>query len=384
MSAALRERFWRVIAALVFVHAAMAATRVTASLLLLHQGQPAWSVGLLMSLFAVAPIFLSLWAGRLADRHGLRRPLAVGVAMGSLGAAMAVLSQAPWALACAALGTGGGIAVAAVGIQREAGLMAADAGDLKRVFSWVALGPALSNAAAPVLVGLLIDHLDHRAGFVLAAALPLLAWSLGAGLPQSGGRQRAAVSGSGSAARRPLWRQRPLLLLIAVNLALSATWDAHTLTVPVLGHARGMSASAIGLVLGAFAAAATLVRLGISHWADRLREAQMLRLAIAVALVCCLGYAWLPGVGGMLLGSAVLGLALGSVQPMVLALLHQVTPPDRHGEALGLRMLASNASTIVMPLLMGWLAGATALAAPLWLVSLALIGAAWAARRLPG
>ena len=90
------------VGALVCVHAAMAATRVTASLLVLHLGYPEWTVGALLSLFAVAPIGLSLWAGRLADRHGLHRPLAVGVAMGALGSLVAVMSQHPAALALAA------------------------------------------------------------------------------------------------------------------------------------------------------------------------------------------------------------------------------------------------------------------------------------------
>lgn len=382
MSSALRERFWAVIAALVCVHAAMAATRVTASLLLLHRGAPEWQVGALLSLFAVAPIGLSLWAGRLADRHGLHRPLAVGVLLGCVGAGIAVWSQHTLALAWAALCTGGGIAVAAVGIQREAGLMARDPSDLKRVFSWVALGPAISNAAAPVLVGLLIDHVGFRAGFVLAASLPLLAWWLGRLLPRLATKPPAAAAAS-ARTRSALWRHPPLVLLVGLNLALSSTWDAHSFVVPVLGHARGMSASAIGLVLGSFAVAASLVRLAISRWADHLDEVRALRWAMAVAGSTCLVYAFLPGVGGMLLGSAALGVALGSVQPMVLALLHQVTPAARHGEALGLRMLATNAATIGMPLLFGLLAGATSRAAPMWLMSSLLALAWWQAGRLP-
>jgi len=381
VNTALRERFWAVIAALVCVHAAMAATRVTASLLLLHRGAPEWQVGALLSLFAVAPIGLSLWAGRLADRHGLHRPLAVGVLLGCAGAGVAVWSQHPLALAWAALCTGGGIAVAAVGIQREAGLMARDPSDLKRVFSWVALGPAVSNAAAPVAVGLLIDHVGFRAGFVLAAGLPLLAWVLGRWVPRHGA-PRPRLTEPASRASRALWRHRPLMLLIGLNLALSSTWDAHSFVVPVLGHARAMSASAIGLVLGSFAVAASLVRLAISRWADHLDEVRALRWAMAVAGSTCLAYAFLPGVAGMLLGSSVLGLALGSVQPMVLALLHQRTPAERHGEALGLRMLATNAATIGMPLLFGLLAGATARAAPLWLMSSLLALAWWQAGRL--
>jgi MFS family permease len=363
----------------------MAATRVTASLLVLQQGYPEWTVGALLSLFAVAPLGLSLWAGRLADRHGMHRPLAVGVAMGAVGAAAAVLSQHPVALAFAALATGGAVAVAAVGIQREAGLMAREPSDLKRVFSWIALGPALSNALAPIVVGLLIDHVGFRAGFVFALLLPAIAWWMGRRVPRN--RVAAHRSAEEDSRGRPrtawsLLRMVSLRRLLLVNLALSACWDAHTFAVPVLGHARGLSASSIGMILGSFAVAATLVRLAISRWAEHLEERRALRRAMALATAVCVVYPWLPGVSGMLAGSALLGLALGSVQPMILSMLHQVTPPDRHGQALGLRMLVTNGATIVMPTGFGLLAAATVPAAPLWLMGSLVLGAQLAARRI--
>lgn len=381
----LRAAFPAVIGALVCVHASMAATRVAGSLLLLHLGYAEWTVGVLLALFAVAPIGLSLWAGRLADRHGLHRPLGMGVALGAGGAAVAVISQHPVALAIAALGTGGAISVAAVGIQREAGLMAREPGELKRVFSWVALGPALSNALAPIVVGLLIDHVGYRSGFVFAAVLPLMAWHLGRKVPRnaplpsaqagedSQGRPRGAMS---------LLRLVPLRRLLIVNLAMSACWDAHSFAVPVLGHVRGLSASSIGVVLGSFAVAATLVRLAISRWADHLDEKRALHRAMALAAATCAVYYWLPGAAGMAAGSAMLGLALGSVQPMVLSMLHQVTPADRHGQALGLRMLATNSATIVMPVGFGALAAAAGPAAPLWLMGSLVLAAQWPARRI--
>ena len=62
----LSRAFAWLIATLVAVHACMALTRTTASLWVLHQGHGEWTVGVLLSLFAVAPIFLALWAGRAA------------------------------------------------------------------------------------------------------------------------------------------------------------------------------------------------------------------------------------------------------------------------------------------------------------------------------
>ena len=64
--------------------------------------------------------------------------------------------------------------------------------------------------------------------------------------------------------------------LLLVNVAMAAAWDAHSFTVPVVGHARELSASSIGLVLGSFAVAATVVRVAISTWADHIDERRAL------------------------------------------------------------------------------------------------------------
>jgi predicted MFS family arabinose efflux permease len=149
--------------------------------------------------------------------------------------------------------------------------------------------------------------------------------------------------------------------------------------VPVVGNAKGLSASSIGLVLGAFAVAATVVRLALTGLARHLDELKALRTAMALAAAMLATYAWLPGAWGMAVGSAILGMALGSVQPMVLSTLHQVTPMDRLGQALGLRMLATNGATIAMPLGFGVLASATVAAAPMWLMAAILAAAQWPA-----
>jgi MFS family permease len=380
--AAPRSAFVLVVTTLVGLHACMAATRVAASLSVLAQGYPEWVVGVLLSLYAVAPIVLSLWAGRLADRFGFHRPVTWAVGMALTGAALPVATQHLAALAVSGVLTGGAVSVAAVAIQREAGLMARDAGDLKRVFSWVSLGPALSNMLAPVITGLLIDHFGYRSAFAFGALLPLLAvaaaWRVprtplpadadGATLPQSGAFELL---------RLPVLRN-----LLLVNVAMAACWDAHSFTVPVVGHARELSASAIGLVLGAFALAATVVRLAISAWADRLDEGRALRAAMLLATAVLLVYAWLPGAAGMMVGSALLGLALGSVQPMVLSALHQAAPPDRQGQALALRMVFTNLATIAMPAGFGLLAVLAGNAAPMWLMAVLLVAARWPANRL--
>jgi MFS family permease len=373
----MRLAFPAVIAALTCIHATMAATRVAGTLWLLKAGYAEWTVGALLSLYALPAIGLSLWSGRMADRHGMHRPLAIAAVMGFLGPLASVAALGIASIVVAAVMTGGAVTIAAVAIQHEAGQMARDTADLKRVFGWAALAPALSNAIAPVVVGLLIDHVGYRAAFVFALVLPLAAWACGRWVPRRHlGPRRAEPE------RRPafdLLRHAPLRRLLVVNLALSACWDAHSFAVPVLGHARHLSASVIGTLLGSFAVAATGVRFAISSFSHRIDEQRALKLAMTTAAAASAVYVFLPGVAGMLAGSFVLGLALGSVQPMLMALLHQVTPPARRGQALGLRSFWTNAATLAMPAGFGLLAAATVPAAPMWLmaslVALALVPA---------
>jgi len=379
----IRQGFHWLIGSLVAVHACMAVTRVTAALWLLHAGYGEWTVGVLMSLTAAGPVLLSLWAGRLADRYGLRRPLRYGALMGLAGALPAFIYPSPWTIAPAALLCGSAVGVMAVAIQREAGLMGEDAGELKRVFSWVALGPAFSNAVSPVIAGLLIDHIGTRAAFGLAVLLPFASWMLGLRVPRHAPRGHDA-QGERKRAAWTLLRESGLRNLLILNVVLSACWDAHSFVVPIVGHAQGLSASSIGLVLGAFATAAVVVRLVIARWSAQLDEMVVLRTAMSVVTVVLLVYAWLPGTPGLLFGSSLLGLALGSYQPMILSALHQVTPPDRHGQALGLRMLVSSGMSMTMPLGFGLLASSTVVFAPLWLMAGLALAAQWPAHQVRG
>lgn len=369
-----RQALLALVATMISIHACMASTRVAASLWVLDQGLGEWTVGVLLSLFAVAPMVLALWAGRQVDRFGFHRPMAYAVLMAFVGALASLAQPGLPTIVFSCLLNGGATAVAAVATQREAGLMASDPSELKRMFSYVALSQALSNALSPVAAGLLIDHLGFRAAFALPVLLPLLAWAAARRLP----RQLPPPAKAPAEGARTAWsllRDPALRHLLILNVVLSASWDAHSFVVPVLGHAKGLSASSIGLVLGSFAVAATLVRLAIVRWAQHLDEIRALRAAMALATVLLLVYAWLPGTLGLALGSAILGMALGSVQPMILATLHQVTPPERHGQALGLRLLASNGATVAMPLGFGLLASSTLAAAPLWLMAGLLLAA---------
>jgi MFS family permease len=348
----MKQQLLRLIAAHVCLHVCMAGTRMAAPLLALREGHSPAAVGVLLALFALAQVFLALPAGRYADRHGLRRPVGWAVLVAMLGAGSAAAWPVFGVLCFAALLTGGATGAASIAVQRQAGALAHNPTELKQVFSWLAIGPALSNFAGPFGAGLLIDHGGFRLAFAVLALVPLLSWWW---VRQQRAPAAPAPAASDAPASRAwdLMNEPPFRRLMIVNWLLASCWDVHTFLVPVLGHERGMSASAIGAVLGGFALAATAVRVLMPVLAAHLREAvvvsgAMVATALLFGLYPLVHSAWAMGVLSVLLG-----VALGSVQPMIMSTLHQITPAHRHGEALGLRLMAINGSSVLMPLLFG-------------------------------
>jgi len=352
---------------------------------ILGSGGAQAGVGPAIALFAVAPIALALPAGRLADRHGYHLPVRWAVAISCAGGICAVLSTVfsslQYGFLClAALLSGAACNLGLTTIQRSAGRSAHDATELKRVFSWLGIAPSISNVLGPACTGPLLDHAGPRAAFGMLTLLPLLSLWVARLVPHEVPAPRPAV-----AEKRPAWDllSTPMLRrLLAVNWFMSASWDVHSFVVPVLGHQRGLSASAIGSVLGVFALAVTGVRLLLPVLAHRLGESETLRGAMLLVAAAFLVYPFAGSVWSMGACAACLGLALGCSQPMIMTTLHQITPSARHGEAIALRSMAINCSSALMPLAFG--AGSAVLGAGgvFWLMAILVGGGTMVAREL--
>lgn len=357
----------RLIGVHICINGCMAGIRMAAPLLALRQGFSAAAVGMLLALFALAPLFLSLPAGRYADRHGLKRPSLIYMALAAVGAAFAAIWPTFPVLCVAALLSGGATGAAVVTLQRHAGRMADDPLRLKQVFGWLAIAPSIANFLGPFVAGLMIDNAGFRASFAVMGVMALLSWPFVRNSADTPAEQPAREGERGSS-----WellaspRMRVLLLL---NWVLSSCWDVHTFVVPILGHERGISASLIGTILGAFAAAATVVRAFLPLVAARLQEWAVITSAMVAAAALYAVYPLQDSAFGMGICSVLLGLSLGTVQPMVMSTLHQITPPHRQGEALGLRMMSINVSSILMPMVFGTVGATIGVSSVFWAVS---------------
>ena len=384
MNPSLRDSLWRLIAAQICLHACMTGFRMAAPLMALREGYGPAAVGMLLALFALATVLMALPAGRYADRRGLRKPVAISVGVATVGAAVAVAFPVFGVLCFTAFACGAATGLAMIALQRHVGRLAHTATELKQVFSWMAIGPSISNFLGPFAAGVMIDSFGFRAAFLLLALLPSLAWFW---IRHTQDHEPVAPElrqSSGSSWN--LLKDKGFRRLMMVNWMLSSCWDVHTFLVPVLGHERGLSATVIGSILGGFALAATAIRLVMPWLASRLRESAVIGSAMLVTAVLFGVYPLAHAAWAMAVLSVFLGVALGSVQPMIMSTLHQMTPHHRHGEALGLRAMAINGSSVVMPLLFGSAGTLIGAGAVFWVVG-AVVGAgsrlAWTLRTPP-
>jgi MFS family permease len=354
----------------VCLHGTMAGMRMAAPLWALKEGFSAAAVGFLLALFALTQVFLAIPAGRYADANGLKKPVGFAIVLACSGMLLAAAFPHIITLGIAALCTGGATGIAVIALQRHVGRAAENPLQLKQVFSWLSIGPAASNFLGPFVTGLLIDFISFRAAFLFLALLPLATWfwirktkELPAIAPRTQEKKQFW-----DLLREPLMRR-----LMIVNWLLSSCWDVHTFVVPLIGHERGYSASVIGTILGAFAIAAAAIRILLPQLAHSLREWAVITVAMVLTAMLFAVYPLMPTALSMGVCSVFLGFTLGCVQPMIMSTLHQITPEERHGEALGLRLMAINGSSVVMPMLFG-VAGAVIGVAGLFWVTGACVG----------
>ncbi|MBA4265651.1 MAG: MFS transporter [Comamonadaceae bacterium] len=366
----MRAELSRFIAAQICLHACMTGFRMAAPLMALREGYSPAAVGVLLALFALATVFIALPAGRYADRRGLRKPVAISVGVASVGAALAVAFPFFGVLCITAFACGAATGLAMIALQRHVGRLASGPTELKQVFSWMAIGPSISNFLGPFAAGVMIDNFGFRAAFLLLAVLPSLAWFWVRHTVEHAPVDPELRQSSGSSWN--LLRDKGFRRLMIVNWLLSSCWDVHTFLVPVLGHERGLSATVIGSILGGFALAATAIRLVMPWLAANLRESVVIGSAMLTTTVLFGLYPFAQAAWTMASLSVLLGVALGSVQPMIMSTLHQMTPHHRHGEALGLRAMAINGSSVVMPLLFGSAGTLIGVGAVFWLVGAAV------------
>jgi MFS family permease len=361
-------------------HSAYVGSRVAVSLFAIHLGASPLVVGTLMSLYGVLPMLFSVSIGRLSDRIGPRLPMLVGSTLVITGAAMPIAFPGVTALYFAATLIGTGFMAFQVTMQNIVGFIGKPE-QRPATFSMVAVGFSISAFVGPMLAGLAIDGFGHVSAFLVLALLPvptlvaLATNKLALPRPPSQGKR------SGERRVAELLAHRDLRRVFIISGMQAMAWELFTFMTPVYGASIGLSASMIGAIMGSFAAATFTIRLALPFLARRVTAWRLMGMALLMSGFAFALFPLAKTAVPLMALAFFLGAALGSAQPMVMALLHDVVPEGRTGEAVGIRSTVITTGQTLMPLLYGALGAVVGFPVVFWTVAVALAAGSRVARR---
>ncbi len=328
----------------------ISAARVVLSLYALDLGAQPFAVGVLVAMFYAFPLLISWPIGALSDRVKPQWPLLCAAICGAVGMSVPYLAHTLPALYVAAAMSGLALAILHVLAQNLVGLMSKPA-ERARNFSNFSMIGASTNFVGPLVAGLAIDHTGHATAclFVVAIWGAALALILACGhmLPASKPHAGPSTHILETLTDRKIWRT-----LATSSLAQLGT-DLFQFYLPIHGHAAGLSATAIGAVLSAFAVASFAVRSVLTRLVTKFGEERLLAYSFFVGAAAFMLVPFCHNALPLALVSFIFGCGMGCGQPITLMLMFSHSPQGRTGETLGLRLTVNNLMRVLGPAVFG-------------------------------
>ena len=211
-----------------------------------------------------------------------------------------------------------------------------------------------ANFLGPLIAGFSIDYIGQLQVYLVLAALtaapiPML-------LLKPALLPKVLATHAGEGARRSvldLWRLPSVRITIIAAGVVGSAQDLFQFYLPIYGHSIGLSASAIGTILGVVFVAAFVIRGLLPFLVKKLTEATILTCAIFIAAVAFTLLPFFVNPYALAAIAFLLGLGVGCAQPMTMSLLYLLTPAGRIAESFGLQKTARNATHLVVPIVFG-------------------------------
>lgn len=352
----------------------MKGSRILMTLYAVDLGAGPFETGILFALYGLFPFLLAIAAGRLADRFDNRLLIYWGLGSYTVSLAIPYFFPSLAMLYVVAPLWGFTSMLWVVATQNFVGVLST-AETRTRNFSYYSLGESTGSVIGPIAVGLSIDALSHQPTFLLVAIIPAIC-----GLTVAFKRDLfppTAVASSGAQAPRNM---KDLLALPAMrnallsNAAVMTGLDLFNLYMPIYGHSLSFSATTIGLIMGAFGAAAFVTRLFIPPITRRYGERAMLAGAFIISGVAFMAFPLTTSAPLLAASAFVLGLGLGCGQPLSMILSFNAGPPGRSAEAISMRLAVSYGAHVFVPPAFGVIGAAVGGVATIFWTCAAVMG----------
>ena len=358
---------FEILAIVLLWNAGYKGARVASTLYALELGAGPLDTGLLLATYGCFPLLLAVFIGKITDRYGVRVPIAAGTIVSVLGTALPWFFPVLPMLFVAAAVSGAGFILTQVSMQSLVGALGSGTARSRNV-NLYALVVSTSDLMGPIIAGFSIDHIGYVLTYLVLAAPGVVAVLV---VLFMFGRMAHAAGGADRSGQRmvDLFRITHLRRMFLTSALVMTGLDLFQLYLPLHGHSIGLSASAIGIMLGAFAAAGFVTRVLMTVLVRRFGEERT--LGYSMYLAACTFFMIPLFDNAIVLGVVcfVLGLGMGLGQPLTVILTYNYAPPGRHGEGLGLRIAINNSMHVAVPALFGAIGTVFGLAPVFWLSS---------------
>lgn len=348
----------------VFSHTCFRGSKVLMTLFALDLGASPIVAGLLFSTYSLLPAFVSVYAGRLADRVGPAVPMLVGICGMLAGLVIPIVVDGLLALALCAAVVGTCYIFYNVSVQGLIGTLG-EGIDRTRNYSLFAMVVGITALLGPLVAGFSFEHLGGPGAYVVMTALttiPALVLTVTARRLPRGSGSKASGTGSGAMG---LLRHPPLRHMLIVSGIIETGNELGNFLLPVYGTKIGLSPSEIGIVMAALAVALLSVRALIPVLVKRLGEPMLLAASMAVAAIACLVAPLADSFATLSMAAFVMGAGIGCGAPLGMTLVYNRSPPGRTSEAIGLRQTVNKSTEVAVPVVFG---GATTASAALGMI----------------
>ena len=328
-------------------------SRVAVSLHALDLTANQFAIGVVIALYSLCPMLLSIVIGKFADRAPPRLPVILGSALMTAALLLPPLFPGLGALCVAAFALG--LAHQVFSIPLEAIVGGIDgAKNRARNYALITMGWSAANFLGPFIAGFSIDYIGQLQVYLVLAAftaapIPILLLKPAllpkvAALHAEGGTRGSVLE---------LWRMPSVRITIIAAGVVGSAQDLFQFYLPIYGHSIGLSASAIGTILGVLSVAAFVIRGVLPFLVRKLGEATILICSIFISAVAFTLLPFFVSPYALAAITFLLGLGVGCAQPMTMSLLYVLTPAGRIAESFGLQKTVRNATHLVVPIVFG-------------------------------
>jgi MFS family permease len=342
-------------------------TKPVISLYVTSLGATPAQIGLLVTAYAILPALLAIRIGQWIDRYGIRRLVSLGGFGLLISLILPIVYPHYLTFIVSQLIIGISLTGQVVALQKRIGQVK---GDIEKNVAAFSLYGSMGAMLGPTFSSTLYDHYGFLICYLVNAMIMLIGMAVVFVVKkEEWDIPRLVAAKTSTESRESIWRMlrhRDLRNAVIISGLMLSNKEIFSAYFPLLGQKLGISPTMIGVILSVMGAAAMIIRLSQSYLVHRFGRGTVLTTAMYMSGIIYLLTPTIPVLIILTVLIAMLGAGLGLGQPLSLSYAIQVSPPDRRGEVLGMRITFNRVSQLTIPLMFAGIGGIAGIAAIFW------------------